>query len=332
MEENIVSIIQVENLTKIYKRYKKEEGIKGSIKGLFHREYEYKTAVSKINMSIAEGEFVGLIGPNGAGKTTLIKLLTGIIAPTDGEIQVMGFLPNKLERNFRRQYAVVMGQKSQLFFDLTVEDMLHLFKEIYNIPDHAFEENKEYFVHLFGVEHLLNVQIRTLSLGERMKMELLAALLHDPKVLFLDEPTIGLDAVGSMQIRNYLQEINKEKGTTILLTSHYMDDIRTLCPRSVVINNGQILYDGKTSELFENYQFKRMVTVEFSGNIQIDLTSFPMVCMEKDLGYKKIFEVPKEYISGFTKFLMSHNPKDISIAEEEIGRVVQRIYGTGGRQ
>lgn len=165
-----------------------------------------------------------------------------------------------------------------------------------------------------------------------MKMELLAALLHDPKVLFLDEPTIGLDAVGSMQIRDYLQEINKEKGTTILLTSHYMDDIRTLCPRSVVINNGHILYDGKTSDLFENYQFKRMVTVEFSGNIQIDLTSFPMVCMEKDLGYKKIFEVPKEYTSGFTKFLMSHNPKDISIAEEEIGRVVQRIYGTGGRQ
>lgn len=327
-----MSIIQAENLTKTYKRYKKEEGVRGSIRGLFHREYEYKTAVNKINMSVDDGEFVGLIGPNGAGKTTLIKLLTGIIAPTNGELQVMGFLPNKLEREFRRQYAVVMGQKSQLFFDLTVEDMLHLFKEIYNISDQTFVKNREYFIHLFGVEHLLNVQIRTLSLGERMKMELLVALLHDPQVLFLDEPTIGLDAIGSMQIRNYLKEINKEKGTTILLTSHYMEDIRTLCPRSIVINDGQILYDGETSELFENYQLKRMVTAEFSDHIQIDLTSFPMVYVEKDLEYKKIFEVPKEYTSEFTKFLMTHNPKDISITDEEIGKVVQRIYGTGGRQ
>ena len=327
-----MSIIQAENLTKTYKRYKKEEGVRGSIRGLFHREYEYKTAVNKINMSVDDGEFVGLIGPNGAGKTTLIKLLTGIIAPTNGELQVMGFLPNKLEREFRRQYAVVMGQKSQLFFDLTVEDMLHLFKEIYNISEQAFVKNREYFIHLFGVEHLLNVQIRTLSLGERMKMELLVALLHDPQVLFLDEPTIGLDAIGSMQIRNYLKEINKEKGTTILLTSHYMEDIRTLCPRSIVINDGQILYDGGTSELFENYQLKRMVTAEFSDHIQIDLTSFPMVYVEKDLEYKKIFEVPKEYTSEFTKFLMTHNPKDISITDEEIGKVVQRIYGTGGRQ
>jgi ABC-2 type transport system ATP-binding protein len=327
-----MSIIQAENLTKIYKRYKKEGGVKGSIKGLFHREYEYKTAVNTINMSIEDGEFVGLIGPNGAGKTTLIKLLTGIIAPTNGNLQVMGFLPNKLEREFRRQYAVVMGQKSQLFFDLTVEDMLHLFKEIYNISDQTFVKNREYFVQLLGVEHLLNVQIRTLSLGERMKMELLVALLHDPQVLFLDEPTIGLDAIGSMQIRNYLKEINKEKGTTILLTSHYMDDIRTLCPRSIVINDGQILYDGETSELFENFQLKRVVTAEFSDHIQIDLTSFPMVSMEKDLEYKKIFEVPKEYTSEFTRFLMTHNPKDISITDEEIGKVVQRIYGTGGRQ
>jgi ABC-2 type transport system ATP-binding protein len=225
-----------------------------------------------------------------------------------------------------------MGQKSQLFFDLTVEDMLHLFKEIYNISDRTFDKNREYFVQLLGVEHLLNVQIRTLSLGERMKMELLVALLHDPQVLFLDEPTIGLDAIGSMQIRNYLKEINKEKGTTILLTSHYMEDIRTLCPRSIVINEGQILYDGGTSELFEDFQLKRMVTVEFPDNTLIDLASFPMVSMEKDLGYKKIFEVPKEYTSEFTRFLMAHSPKDISITDEEIGKVVQRIYGTGGRQ
>jgi ABC-2 type transport system ATP-binding protein len=324
-----MSIIQAENLTKIYKRYKKETGVKGSIKGLFHREYEYKMAVNTINMSIDDGEFVGLIGPNGAGKTTLIKLLTGIIAPTNGNLQVMGFLPNKLERNFRRQYAVVMGQKSQLFFDLTVEDMLHLSKEIYNISDKDFVKNRDYFVQLFDVEPLLNVQIRTLSLGERMKMELLVALLHNPQVLFLDEPTIGLDAIGSMLIRNYLKEINKERGTTILLTSHYMEDIRTLCKRSIVINDGEILYDGATSQLFENYQLNRVVTVEFSDHIHLDLSSFPMVHMENDLAYKKIFEVPKGYTSEFTKFLMTHNPKDISITDEEIGKVVLRIYKEG---
>lgn len=173
-------------LTKTFKRYKKQEGLSGSIKGLFHREYEEKEAVKGMDFAVEEGGFVGLIGPNGAGKTTLVKMLTGIIAPTSGEISVMGYYPNKLENDFKRQYAVVMGQKSQLFFELTTEDTLHLFKQIYGLSDRQYQENKEYFVELFGVKELMDVQVRTLSLGERMKMELIVALLHNPRILFLD--------------------------------------------------------------------------------------------------------------------------------------------------
>lgn len=181
-----MKMIRTENITKKYKRYKKQEGVTGSIKGLFHREYEEKIAVDAFNMDVDEGEFIGLIGPNGAGKTTLVKMLTGIIAPTSGEIQVMGFYPNKLGEAFKHQYAVVMGQKSQLFFELTAEDTLRLFKEIYRIPEDEYRKNKNFFVELFQVQELMDVQVRTLSLGERMKMELIAALLHNPKILFLD--------------------------------------------------------------------------------------------------------------------------------------------------
>lgn len=249
-----MNIVETKNLTKTYRRFQKKEGMMGSIQGLFRREYEEKQAVKDLNLTIAEGEFVGLIGPNGAGKTTLIKMMTGIIAPTSGQIQVLGFYPNDLKNEFKKQYAVVMGQKSQLFFELTANDTLRLFKEIYEISEDEYRRTKVYFTELFGVGHLMDVQVRSLSLGERMKMELIAALLHNPKILFLDEPTIGLDAIASKQIRTYLKEINAEKGTTIILTSHYMEDIRMLCQRSVVINHGEKTFDGRTADLFERYQ------------------------------------------------------------------------------
>lgn len=214
-----MNVIEAEDLTKVYRRYIKPEGIKGSLKGLFRREYEEKAAVSHVDLCVEEGEFVGMIGRNGAGKTTLVKMLTGIIAPTNGSIRVLGYYPNKLEKRFRQQYALVMGQKSQLFFELTAGDTLHLFKEMYHLSEKEYEKNRDYFIELFGIKDLMDVQVRTLSLGERMKMELLAALLHNPKILFLDEPTIGLDAVAGMQIRKYLKEVNRERKTTILLTS-----------------------------------------------------------------------------------------------------------------
>lgn len=271
------SIIETKNLTKKYRRYKKKEGICGSIESLWKREYLEKVAVNQINLVVGEGEFIGLIGPNGAGKTTLIKMLTGIIAPTEGFIDVLGYYPNDMKNEFKKQYAVVMGQKSQLFFELTLNDTLRLFKEIYEIPENEYQKNKEYFIELFGVRELMNVQVRTLSLGERMKMELIVALLHNPKILFLDEPTIGLDAIASKQIRKFLKKINEEKGTTIILTSHYIEDIKALCKRTVVINHGVKIYDGVTEELFNRYQRNKRI-------------------------------------------------KDISVEEEEIGVVVERIY------
>lgn len=327
MSENI---IRIDNLTKKYKRFKKKEGLKGSIASLFKREYEEKTAVSGASLSVRRGEFTGLVGPNGAGKTTLIKMMTGIIAPSSGKIDVLGYYPNDLKNSFKKKYAVVMGQKSQLFFELTVNDTLRLFKEIYEIPEKEFQESKDYFVKLFGAEDIMDVQTRTLSLGERMKMELLAALLHNPEILFLDEPTIGLDAVAARQIRNFLKEVNKQRGTTIILTSHYMEDIKTLCERTIVMNHGNKIFDGMTSELFEKYQKNKRLSVTFHNpadniNFQTEITRISSINP-----YKQVYEVAKENPKALLAEIMEHNPDDITIEEEEIGVIVERIYQEGG--
>lgn len=324
------TIISTNNLVKKYRRYKKKEGIRGSIASLWKRDYEDKIAVNQIDLSVAEGEFIGLIGPNGAGKTTFIKMLTGIIAPTEGAIEVLGYYPNDLKNEFKKQYAVVIGQKSQLFFELTVNDTLRLFKEIYEIPEKDFQENRNYFVSLFCVHELMDVQVRTLSLGERMKMELIVALLHNPKILFLDEPTIGLDAVASKQIRKFLKEVNEQRGTTIILTSHYMEDIKALCKRTVVINHGSKIYDGTTDELFDRYQKNKKVIVTFeepAGEIELRTQNVSLV---EDAPYKKVYEVSKQCVKALFSELMKYEPKDIVVEDEEIGVVVERIYHEGG--
>lgn len=323
------TVIKTSNLVKKYRRYQKKEGIRGSIESLWKRDYEEKIAVNHIDLSVNEGEFIGLIGPNGAGKTTLIKMLTGIIAPTEGMIDVLGYYPNNLKNEFKSQYAVVMGQKSQLFFELTVNDTLRLFKEIYEIPEREFQENKEYFVRLFGVKNLMDVQVRTLSLGERMKMELIVALLHNPKILFLDEPTIGLDAVASKQIRTFLKEVNEKKGTTIILTSHYMEDIKTLCKRIVVINHGDKIYDGATDKLFEKYQRNKKVTVTFENAAGEIMLKTDHVSLIEDDSHKKIYEVPRQRAKELFSELMEYDPEDIVVEEEEIGVIVERIYQEG---
>lgn len=252
-------------------------------------------------------------------------MLTGIVAPTSGQVYVLGYYPNKLENAFKRQYAVVMGQKSQLFFDLSSADTFLLFRELYDIPMEEYEKNLEYFVKLFQVEKLLNVQVRTLSLGERMKMELIVALLHNPKVLFLDEPTIGLDAVAQKQIRMFLKEVNETKGTTIILTSHYMDDIKSLCKRCVVVNSGEKIYDGSTDALFEKYQLHKRVSLSFAEETNFVIPENCTLVEQHPL--KVIFMVPianyQEIIYGLMK---QYTLKDIIIEEDEIGSVVERIY------
>lgn len=323
------TIIKTENLVKTYRRYKKKEGLRGSVSSLWKRDYEEKTAVNQVNLSVEKGEFIGLIGPNGAGKTTLIKMLTGIIAPTEGKIDVLGYYPNALKNAFKKQFAVVMGQKSQLFFELTVNDTLRLFKEIYEISEEDFQKNKNYFVELFGVRELMDVQVRTLSLGERMKMELIVALLHNPKILFLDEPTIGLDAVASKQIRNFLKEINREKGTTILLTSHYMEDIKALCKRTVVMTHGAKIYDGRTEELFEKYQKNKKITVSFDEPVKCIALKTSDAALMENSPYKKVYEVSRQSAKDLLTELMEFGTKDIVIEEEEIGVIVERIYQEG---
>ena len=319
-------IIQTKNLTKAFRRFEKEPGLSGSIKSLFNRKFVNKTAVNNFNLEIKGGEFVGLIGPNGAGKTTLVKMLTGIIAPTSGEISVLGYYPNKLENAFKKQYAVVMGQKSQLIYDLTASDTFLLFKEMYEIPNDVYKRNLEMFTELFDAGDYLNVQVRTLSLGERMKMELVTALLHDPEILFLDEPTIGLDAPAQRSIRNFLKKVNKQKGTTILLTSHYMEDVRSLCPRSVVMGSGRKIYDGDTEKLFNSYQTHKKVTLQFENEISF---TPPVDCavIEKT-PLKAVLTIPKEKSGLILEQLMkNHSLCDISVEEEDIGVIVEKIYG-----
>jgi len=323
------TVIETGGLCKTYRLFEKEPGLKGSVKSLFDRKYVLKHAVVDFDLNITAGEFVGLIGPNGAGKTTLVKMLTGIIAPTSGRISVLGYYPNKLMNAFKKQYAVVMGQKSQLFFELTPSDTFRLFKELYAIPDGEYKKNLSMFTELFGVESLLNVQVRTLSLGERMKMELIAALLHNPGVLFLDEPTIGLDAVAQRQIRGFLSEVNKSKATTIILTSHYMEDVRSLCPRSVVINGGLKVYDGGTAELFESYMTHKKITVTLGSEGDVALPESAAI-LEK-CPNKVVFMAEKEESSVIlSRIFQSHAVADVTVEEEDIGRVVERIYANAG--
>jgi ABC-2 type transport system ATP-binding protein len=242
-------MIEVRNLTRIFRTYKKQPGFWGGIKGLFRREFEETAAARDITFDIAEGEFVGFLGPNGAGKTTTLKMLSGLIYPTSGTARVAGFDPSKRENAYRRLFALVLGQKNQLWWDLPAQESFLLLRHIYGIPARQYQETLDELVDLLGVREKLNVMVRELSLGERMKMELIAALLHRPRVLFLDEPTIGLDVVSQKAVRSFLRDYNRKYKVTILLTSHYMADIKELCERVVVIHKGIKIYDGALDRL-----------------------------------------------------------------------------------
>ena len=243
------NVIEVQNLTRIFRTYKKQPGFWGGVKGLFSRQYDETAAAKDVTFSIAEGEFVGFLGPNGAGKTTTLKMLSGLIFPTSGTARVAGFDPTKRENAYRRIFALVLGQKNQLWWDLPAIESFALLRAIYGLPAADYKKNLDELVTLLGVSEKLNVMVRELSLGERMKMELIAALIHRPKVLFLDEPTIGLDVVSQRAVRLFLRDYNKRHRVTIVLTSHYMADIKELCERVIVIHKGHKIYDGALDRL-----------------------------------------------------------------------------------
>ena len=242
-------MIEVSHLTRIFRTYKKQPGFWGGVRGLFQREFEETRAAHDINFSIGEGEFVGFLGPNGAGKTTTLKMLSGLIYPTSGQARVAGFDPTRRENAYRRIFALVLGQKNQLWWDLPAIESFLLLRHIYGLPAADYRQTLDELVELLGVGAKLNVMVRELSLGERMKMELIAALLHRPRVLFLDEPTIGLDVISQKSVRQFLRDYNRRHRVTILLTSHYMADIKELCERVIIIHRGEKIYDGALDQL-----------------------------------------------------------------------------------
>jgi len=257
-----MSLIEVEHLTRVFRTYKKKPGFWGGVKGLVNRVYDETAAAKDISFSIAEGEFVGFLGPNGAGKTTTLKMLSGLIFPTSGKARVAGFDPTKRENAYRRIFALVLGQKNQLWWDLPAIESFTLLKAIYGLDPMDYKKTLDELVLLLGIADKLNVMVRELSLGERMKMELIAALLHRPKVLFLDEPTIGLDVVSQRAVRTFLRDYNLRHKVTIILTSHYMADIKELCERVIVIHKGRKIYDGAL-DMLESGSDSRKKIVRF---------------------------------------------------------------------
>src|SRR6185503_4639770 len=257
--------IEVNGLTKAFQTYKKLPGFTGAIRGLFHRKYEQTIAVKDVSFKVEPGELVGFLGPNGAGKTTTLKMLSGLLYPTSGSARVLGYVPWERDDGYRRQFALLLGQKNQLWWDLPARESLELNSKIYGIPSMQFERTVAEMTELLVVKDKLNVSVRELSLGERMKMELIASLLHQPKVLFLDEPTIGLDVVSQKTVREFLRHHNVTRKTTIVLTSHYMADIQELCQRVIIIDHGTIFFDGRLNDVLDRFADFKLVTIQCDG-------------------------------------------------------------------
>lgn len=318
-------MIEACGLTKEYTYFEKPEGFRGSVASLFRREVKVRQALVDFSFTVEEGEFVGLMGPNGAGKTTLVKMLTGIINPTRGEVRVAGYIPANRDAAFKRNFAVVMGQKSQLWWDLPASDSLLLNKEIYEIPDKQYRDSVAYFTKLFEMERYLSVPVRKLSLGERMKFELIASLLHMPKVLFLDEPTIGLDAVAQRQIREMLKSAGRERGITLMLTSHYTEDLLDLTKRCIIVRSGQKIYDGDLHSLLAQHSTFSTIAVTFSA--PKELPELPRAQVLEQTGYKLSVRVPKENAESCLKTLLDlSDVADIKIADDDVTLLVERVY------
>src|SRR6516225_2776183 len=275
-------IIEATNLTKIYRVFQKKEGLLGAVRGLFRREYKEVRAVDDVSFTIEPGEIVGFLGPNGAGKTTTLKMLSGLIFPSGGSARVLGFVPWERADAFRRRFSLVMGQKNQLWWDLPAADSFQLHREIYSLDPAEFKRTLGELTDLFGVGELTRQPVRELSLGERMKMELIAALLHQPQLLLLDEPTIGLDVLAQATIQRCLKEYNSSRGVTMLLTSHYMRDVEALCSRVLVITDGKVIYDGGLSRIIEEFGQSKLVRLQFAGeNVPEGLDVFGEIAREE---------------------------------------------------
>lgn len=326
-------MITAKNLTKIYRIAQPQEGRFSTFKSLVHPQYIERRAVDGIDFEIEDGEIVGYIGQNGAGKSTTIKMLSGILVPTDGEVKVNGLIPHRDRKEHLRKIGVVFGQKTSLWWDVPVIDSLRILKEMYRVDDARFKKNLYLFVDLLDLGPFLNQPVRQLSLGQRVRADLAAALMHDPKTLFLDEPTIGVDVVAKERLREFILEINRERGVTVLLTTHDVVDMERLVRRVIVINTGRIIYDGSIRGLRERYGQQRRMELQFEGDLP--RIALPGVVSEKmEDGRLAIVFHQREYT---VDEVLSHiretgSPiRDIVIQNADIEQIVRDIYQEGGQ-
>lgn len=320
-----MAIIQSRNISKVFEYYKKEEGIKNSVRNLFHRTKLEKEALKNMDFQIEQGEIVGLLGPNGAGKTTTIKLLSGIIFPTNGTMQVMGFTPWDRKNIFKKQIAVVMAQKNQLWWDLPANESILLNGYIYELSREEYQKNLDELVDMFGVRNLLPVQVRRLSLGERMKFEIISSLIHKPKIIFLDEPTIGLDLIAQRDMRNFIRTYNQQNNATIILTSHYMEDIEQLCKRTIIINHGEKVYDGLLADMKDHSN--KILSFHPQEKV-IDYESLKKWGNIKKIENEKVFlEVRKQKVKYcLQEIIEKYDIMDFSVEEVPIEDNIVSIY------
>jgi len=324
-----VSIIAVDNLSKTYPVAIKQPGLKGTLTHFFRRTYREIKAVQNVSFQIQPGEVVGFLGGNGAGKTTTLKMLTGLIHPSTGEVKVADYTPFRRQPQFLRKTSLVMGQKQQLLWDLPALDSLRINAAVYNIRDRVFNQRLKELATMLDVADKLNQPVRKLSLGERMKAELLAALLHHPQVLFLDEPTLGLDVNAQVAVREFLQQYNEKYGATILLTSHYMADITALCDRVLLIHQGQLIYDGLLEDLLDRFAPYRQVKVELAVALPPEkLAAFGEI--ESIRGQEVRFIVPREKLTAtISRILAQLQVQDLSVGDPPIEEIIGRLFQTG---
>ncbi len=322
-----MSFINVSHITKTFKVVKKQSGFKATLKNFIKREYKYIDAIKDISFNIEEGSIVGYIGQNGAGKSTTIKILSGILIPDSGSVTIDGLTPWKERKEYVSKIGVVFGQRSQLWWDIPADDTFNLLKDIYKIDETKFEEKKNYLVKLLNIEDIIHVPVRQLSLGQRMRCEIAASLLHEPKILFLDEPTIGLDALSKKIVRDFIKKINKEQKVTVILTTHDMSDIEALAKRIIMIGKGEVIYDGTLKDLKQKYDHHKHISVTTKSKLN-KLRKKGIITQEKTLdGYKFTIDSKELEISNFLNYLSTKvDIKDLEIDNESLDNIIINLY------
>ncbi len=323
--------VEVRELTKTFRTYRKQPGLWGAVRGLVHREYTETKAVDAVSFRVEPGEFVGFLGPNGAGKTTVLKMLSGLVQPTSGEALVLGYRPWDRRDEMKRQFALLMGQKNALWWDLPARESLELSRVIYGIDRSKFNAVVEELTTLLDVSDKMDVMVRELSLGERMKMELTSALLHSPRVLFLDEPTIGLDVTSQKKVREFLKRHSRESGVTTLLTSHYMGDIEELCQRVIIIDHGRLFFDGPLASIVDRFSAHKLLRLTFSKETAGRFEELGEIIEQGPLGVR--LRVPRVKIAEVCRdALASWSVADLSVEDISVEEIIRELFAQTNRQ